>query len=619
MTADNHWPPGGTWLRLAGEFAGFVALFAAYDLAVLHKQIAAPLGVSLVDYIVRDGRTDESTMYMPTVRELADGEYRSTDPYLKERRTLPSIRPRLPSWTGYLCYLAGRTPNGAVVLLHAVPAALSAVLLLRMNCHVVGRPWGRLPTLLAIGGAAFQGNYYVELLRIAELAGPPHYNPELALLGPYSFHLEFSRYFSPSITFGMFMAGLAPAAFDPDLARRRTSLFLGAGIGLQMEAYPHGALILGVLAAALLAIGWRRAAAAGESWPLRCATLLRRTALMGLAAAIVSAPWVWRWSEFRKLPQARDIVERVGFSDERVDTDRTPILVWLGIAVLLRRGANRVAGRPAGELSATPADRFWTALLVASVITTWLPGIPGHYGLFPDPFLIPLRYTSYLAPLLVGYPVALWIRSAGPAWAVGRSGRRWATAATAAYTALLLYGEIAAGRNNAHLYVVTPEMARFRDAVLRDTQQQSIVMTDDLRLTSFLVCETDRYSYVGYGSSSNASTDELVERLMIPSIVAGLAFDEFYLEHYMRGFGLPNGPSGAHWALHHGGDTAPRTEADLRSMYDRLAALPPAKLLARHDFDYAYLTASPPVAPYLDFFDETPTDDLYARKERPPR
>jgi hypothetical protein len=237
----------------------------------------------------------------------------------------------------------------------------------------------------------------------------------------------------------------------------------------------------------------------------------------------------------------------------------------------------------------TPADRFWTAAMIATAATVWVPGLLGQYGLFPQPWLIPLRCLCFTMPALVGYPAVLWFRAARPRWTATRWASGLGVAAMLGYAALLIYGEYAAGRNNAHLFAVTPEMARCRDAVVANTPPQSIVLCDDLRLVSYLACETDRYSFIGYGASSNARTDEMLERLMIPCVLQDMPFEQFHAEYYVVGHGLPYGPTGAHWALHHGGDARPVGVERLRAMYDGLGRLDAAELVAHYPFDFLYL------------------------------
>ncbi len=594
---------GSSWTSGLVQFLCFAALFATYDLKILARQRAAPHGVSLVNYVVRDGRTDESAMYMAALRELVDGETASTDPYLKQHRHAADIRPRLPVWIGYACHWLGANTiadvrvgrvafggatNATVVLMHALLPALAAVLLVRVFSTLVGPGMGFVLALLAIGSVCYQGNFYVNALRLAHLGGPISYNPEFHLFGPHSMHLDFNRYFSPGITFGVFLLGLLPLALDPDMDRRRTPIIVGGAIGLQLESYPHAALVLAAIAACLLAFALIRRRAEKSLAPALQAFVLN-VATMAVACAIVAAPWLWRWSEFRHLAEASDIVQRVGFLDERIDTQRTPILVWLVVALLLRRAANRAANARPGAMLGTPADRFWTAAMIATAATVWIPGLFGQYGLFPQPWLIPLRCLCFVVPVLVGYPAVLWFRAARPLWATARWARSLGIAATVAYAALLFHGEYAAGRNNAHLYAVTPEMARCRESILAHSPPQSTVLCDDLRLVSYLACETDRYSFIGYGASSNASTHELLERLMIPSVLQGMSFEQFHAQHYVVGRGLPHGPTGAHWALHHGGDARPIEFERLRAMYDALAHVEAGQLIARYPFDYLYI------------------------------
>lgn len=618
---------GASWRSGVVQFACFAALFATYDLKILARQRNAPHGVSLVNYIVRDGRTDESAMYMPTVRECVDGDWSSTDPYLKDHRDAPDIRPRLPAWIGAACYrlaeatiadaringiAIGGPTNAAVLLLHVFPPALGAVLLVRIFARLVDRRTAFVLALLAVGGICYQPNYYVNLLRLSHFGGPASYNPELHLFRPYSLHLEVNRYFSPGITFGVFLLGLWLLAVDPELKRRRTAFLTGAGIALQLEAYPHAALVLSTIAGCLLIFATadrRREVGAVKA----TGELAVRAVAMLAALAVVAAPWVWRYFAFRRLPEAADIVQRIGIFDGRVDTQRTPILVWLVVALLLRRAAHRARQGRSSDTDFTGADRLWAAMMFATAGTVWIPGLLGHAGLFPQPWLIPLRCLSFLVPVLVGYPAMLWFRAATPRWAISPWSRRSALAAILAYAALLFHGEYAAGRNNAHLYAITPEMARFRVAVLGHTPPESAVLSDDLRLVSLLVCETDRYAAIGYGASSNASTNELLERLMIPCVLQGMPFERFYADYYLAGRGLPDGPSGAHWALHHGGDVQPVAPERLRAMYERLSQLAARDLAALYPFDYLYLDPARLDARYRPFFAATPDPWLWRR------
>lgn len=594
---DSWWQSGLV------QFLCFAALFATYDLKILARQRNAPDAVSLVNYVVRDGRIDESAMYMAPVRECIDGHWASTDPYLKDHRHEPDIRPRLPMYVGYGCHLLGANTlahaeavgipiggatNAGVLLMHSIPPALAAVLLVRVSATLVGPGMAMVLTLLAVGGICYQGNFYVDALRFTQLGGPASYNPELHLFGPYSLHLEFNRYFSPGITFGIFLLGMWPLAVDPDMIRRRTPLLSGAASGLQLESYPHAALVLAVTAGCLLMFAFRRRRHEA-GFRSAAKSLVTHAALMAAACVIVAAPWGYRYIEFRTLPAAADIMQRVGFYDSRVDTQRTPVLAWLIVALLLRRAAHNAAGaEPAGWFERS-ADRFWAALMVAAAVTVWIPGLLGHAGLFPQPWLIPLRCLCFLVPLLVGYPAVLWFQAARPRWAAMRSSRTLGVAATLGYLAVLFHGEYAAGRNNAHLFAVTPEMARCRRDVLEISPPASILLCDDLRLVSYLVCETDRYSLIGYGASSNATTQEMLERLMIPCVLQGLSFDQFHTNYYAVGHGLPSGPTGAHWALHHGGDARPVEVEILRGMYATLNQLDAAALVRRYPFDYLYL------------------------------
>ena len=605
--------PRRTWRRRAIDFVAFVLLFALYDLTLTNAPAEGKHGISLVNYIVRNGRTDESAMYLPAAREIFDGDWKSTDPYLVEHKRDWDVKPRLPVWISAACHFIGRTPNRTVLLLHTIPPALSAVLLIELSSSLLGVFWARAVTLLSVGGMTYQFNYYIGLLRIADLAGPATYNPEFHLFWPYSLRLDFSRFFSPGISFGFFILGLLPMLADPDFRRSRTAALVGAGVALQLDVYLHGALILGVMAVTLRGIAfWRRAGS------IRANALfhLCRDVFFGVVAgAVVGAPWLVRFFAFRQGEHATEIMHRVGFLDANIDVYRTPVLGWLVLAVVLRRAANRAGGRSPGSFLDTPIDRFWSALLVTSFITGWAPGILGQYELFPDPFLIPFRYLSYLTPLLLAYPIRLWSEA--------KSTRKsWLNALLVAlaigYGSLLFIGEIAAGINDAHLMVVSPEVARFRNEALPKTSPKSTILADDLRIVSYLVCETDRNTTIGYASVSNAGTTELIERLMIPSILVDRSFDEFYAEHYEKGYGLPQGPSGQHWVLHHGGDNHPVPREQLAAMYGAIKALPEREIVDRYPFDSAYIRSGRLAPRFSELLEQTDVESFYwVRTKRP--
>ena len=109
------------WLVL---WSAFALLFSLYDSTVLVANARAPRGASLLNYEVRDGKIDESLMYMPAVRRKALGAWGCTDPYLKEHRREPEIRPCLPGWIGCVLYWLGGGVDGCVVLLHVVVPAV---------------------------------------------------------------------------------------------------------------------------------------------------------------------------------------------------------------------------------------------------------------------------------------------------------------------------------------------------------------------------------------------------------------------------------------------------------------------------------------------------------------
>jgi hypothetical protein len=74
-------------------------------------------------------------------------------------------------------------------------------------------------------------------------------------------------------------------------------------------------------------------------------------------------------------------------------------------------------------------------------------------------------------------------------------------------------------------------------------------------------------------------------------VLQGRSFDDFYQHHYLGFNGLPGGPSGEHWTLHHGSADL-RTlfpEKQLGKMYRSLVRRPAGELLRRFQCDYVYL------------------------------
>jgi hypothetical protein len=614
----NRWLFSISWRAQFVQFALFVAFFSLYDATVLYLGRGAPHGVSLVNYVVRDQRTDESTMYMSAVRELVDKHYESTDPYLKEHRKDPSIRPELPVWIGYLCYKVGGSANVAVFLLHTIFPALGAILLVRLFAGFVTPRIALALVILSIGGACYAINNYFEWLHLAKLSGPYTYTPEEHLFSDSTEHVRFNRFFSPGITFPLLLIGLLPLVSDPDLNRRRSLIAFGLVLGLQLYVYPHAIVFLACVGGAIFAIEIVRNYQLG--WPLKriIGNAARRGAWIAGAALLVAIPYLRQSMSFRASADAADIMARIGFGDDFFGSVRTPVLLWLALAVVLKTSANRRTGHGAWDVLSTSRDRAWLALTLGSAIATWIPGLLSEALSFPTPWLIPLRIVSYLVPVLVAYPLVQWLSALHPAWPTKPWAKPLRVRAMAAYCALLIFGEFAAASRNADGYQITDEMSQFQNVVLTGTKPDSIVMTGDLRLAAWLVCETDRTSFIGYGSSSNASNAELLQRIMTVAILQGKSFDDFYNQCYRHGYGLPEGPSGEHWTLHHGSSGLSYGYARLKKLYSKLQKRSPRSLMHRYDCDYVYLPRDQIAAPFSELVVET-SDPMLQRIKKSQR
>jgi len=596
----------------------FALLFSLYDSSVLLANARAPHGASLLNYEVRDGKIDESLMYMPSIRRKAHGAWGYTDPYIKEHRDQPEIRPCLPAWIGCVLYWAGGGVNGCVVLLHVVLPAAGGVLLVRFFRSFVSLRLALGLALLGVGGACYAINWYLTALHLVPLGISEYfpYCPEKCVLGGDGMlHLQANRFMSPGVTLPWLLVALCALGHDPDLRRPRRAVLVGLVWGLQLYVYPHGFAFLGMLFAALLVVNlwaaWSKTADGAGAPAVR--QTARAALLIGLSAAVVAVPFGVGLLRFRATPNAGDVLLRAGYSDDLWATMHAPIYLWVALAVWLKTLANRAEGRRAWSMTATPQDRLWLALVAVSSLGTWLASALAAIRLFPQPWLIPSRITSFLVPVVVAWPLVVWAKNEWSAAA-----RRWATGVAAAglvlYAALLTCGEVASGVHNAPHYQLTGAMCAFREAVEGQTESEATVMTDDLKLAALLVNATDRYSYLGYGIASNASNEELLERLMVPCVMKGKTFDQFYEQHYRKGFGLPNGPAGGHWVLHHGMTTTDFDRELLAAKYSELVDLRAQELLSRYACDYVYLGADEVEQRYRELLEPTGSPSLFRVK-----
>ncbi|NQT17000.1 MAG: hypothetical protein HQ582_29855, partial [Planctomycetes bacterium] len=542
--------------------------------------------MSLVNYEVRDQRIDESLMYMPAIREKVDGAWDSSDPYIKEHNTHPEIRPPLPTWIGYLLYVVGGGSSGCVLLLHTVFPALGGVLLVRFFRTFVSPRLALALALAGVGTACYSLNRYLTLFHLLPLQSMDLfcYNPERGLLfGDCEQHLWFNRFMSPGITLPPLLVTLCALGKDPDLRSPRLCMGVGLLWGAQLYVYPHGFVFLGMLLGTILLL--RFLARPWDPGKTRQGPLaggaVRAGMLMGVPAMLVSVPFAVAILRFRGAENAGDVLLRVGYCDTLWKTLHPPVYLWLAMAVWFKTLANRSVGRKAWQMMDTPEDRLWLALVVVSSLGCWMASMLGTLRLFPQPWLIPSRIVCFILPVVVAWPLVIWARNE---WSrtVCRWSARTAAAGFVLYALLLASGEIAAGMYNSPHFAITDAMHVFRQTVEQHTKEMTVIMTDDLKLVSFLVNETNRYSFVGYGISSNASNEELTERLMIPCVVQGKDFREFLDQHWEKGFGLPEGPAGKHWIMHHGSENLNPSRERLEKTYQELVGLHPAEALSRY-------------------------------------
>lgn len=601
-----------------GLWSAFALLFSLYDLSVVVANAGAPRGVSLLNYEVRDNKIDEPLMYMPAVQRKAHGAWGYTDPYLKAHRDQPDVRPCLPAWIGCLFYWLGGGINGCVFLLHVVLPATGGVLLVRFFRSFVSGWLAFGLALLGVGSACYAINWYLTALHLVPLGISEHfpYCPDKELLfGERVLHLEANRFMSPGVTLPWLLLALCVLAKDPDVRGSARAVALGVLWGLQLYVYPHAFVFLGMLFAVLFPMNLKAASRTSAEGSLGSAVrrIVRAALLIGFSALVVAIPFAIRLIRFRATRNADDVLLRPGYSDDVWAVMHAPVYLWVTLAVWLKTLANRAEGRRAWSMTATPQDRLWLALVVVSSLGTWLASALASMRLFVAPWLIPLRITSFLVPVIVAWPLVVWAKhewsAAARRWAAG-----FATAGIVLYAALLTYGELASGVHNAPQYRLTDSMRAFRKAVEGQTESEATVMTDDLKLAACLVNVTDRYSYVGYGIMSNASNEELLERLIVPCVLSGKTFEEFYQQHYREGFGVPNGPGGSHWVWHFGTMAIDVDREFLAARYSELAAMPARELLSRYACDYVYLRAGEVEPRYREFLEPTGAARLFRVK-----
>lgn len=612
-----------SWTQRWIEFLFFLILFAAYDSIVLLSQTGQSRNLSLINYIVRDGRTDESAMYWPFVREAAAGRIRTTDPYLVEYQRSPDLKPRLPTLVCAAVLRCMGDTNWSVLIIHALFPAMAALLLVEISAVFISRNAALALTILSVAGVAFAWNDLFVALRVTDLGGPHKYNAIEHFYSGSGLHMEFQRFFSPGLTLFPFLLGLWILLSDAKLQKLKTLAIAGAILGLHTEIYIHGGVTYATLVCSLIALcclrDLQKVPFSRTLW-----NLTWRAGIFFTFTFMTSWPWLMRYRAFRLTPYATEIMFRVGNFDFTPDIYRLPMLAWTFLAIYMRHVALLRECKTSNPSSIrfldNPLDLIWASLVLTEFIAGWFAGIAGDWGLFPCSHLINYRYLSYLAPLMVAYPAALLLNQAR---AQGHQ-----TAVTILKTAgalgmlfslvAILHGEARAALNCAPLYGIPPEIAKIRDEVIPATPPGSVIMTDDLRVTSYLVCESNRKTYIGYASVSLAPTGELIDRLMIPSIVVGRSFEEFERDHYARACGLPQGPNGQHWVLHHGGDIQPVPKEVLAERYEGLRRLPAEDLFHRYRFDFAYFQGVSPIEPYGSLLRPTKVEGLYQRSSVAP-
>jgi hypothetical protein len=546
-------------MRLLLATVGFAVLFSLYDVSILWHG-----GDTLANYaLLRDGRDDEVLMYLPAMRNVADGGAAAGECYLADHRGEPSIRPPLPALAGGWLLRATGSESATILLLHVVPPVIGAILLLLAWDPHLPTPWLVLAGILSVCSAAYAAGRRVLDLFVSTDDAQRAYEFWRVSLGYHNsyyrhFHLEFTRFLSPGMTFLFVAASLWLVRDSSRWLKPKTAWMFGALTAFQLYVYPHNAFFMGVLwTVGVIAVALENPKPA-----------LWQAMRFAAAAALTAVPFAVRVMQFKTLPLATEIVQRAGYVDAPFKALRWPLLLWLAAAALVVL------------MVRIKADRVWYVTAASCFLALLGSAAAAPMGALPQSWLMGTRIVVFIVPFIVLIPFVI-------GWGATQNGlvAGWILVALCGQSLAISEwraGEFVAGRMR-----LSDDDKAFLAVVESDTKPFDVVLTDDLRHACLMVSRTNRRSYVAYGICSNASNKELLERLMIPGVICGRTFDEFLAEDYLKGRGTFNGPNGRHWVLHHQNDIKPLDDSFVRATYDELVSLSPKELLSRYRFDYA--------------------------------
>ena len=238
-------------------------------------------------------------------------------------------------------------------------AAAGAVLLVRIFSVMVGPKAAIAVTLLSVGGVVYASHQYLEWLRLIDLPSTFSYNPELHLAQKYAGHLGYNRFFSPGTTLPLLLIGLLPLLRDADLRQRKSLLIFGALLGLQLYVYPHAILFLGLVGLAAIGISalgdWRRQ---GETLQTVRKTL-RRIGLVAVPSVVVGIPFLVEYKNFHHWHISKDVIARIGLSDEFANSAGPIVFAWLAVGIALKWIVDRSNKGSADRFGRWPIGFGW--------------------------------------------------------------------------------------------------------------------------------------------------------------------------------------------------------------------------------------------------------------------
>lgn len=447
-----------------------------------------PLVVTDVSFLT----VDETYSYGPRVREVMDERWAVTDPIVYEHKS------RWPFWfpveqvlLGAMGRWLGSAPRVYVISDFLFPP-LDFLLLAKFLALVTGS------TALALLGALaiLAGGGQNSLLLLVDL-GRAVMGGSSERLAALVRPLEFSRLFTPELTFIPFIGGLVALYLALTRASVRWAVVAGVCLALLIPSY----LYYWMFFAAGVGLLWLEAAARGDGPRVKVLT-----AALGLGFLLALPYWI-SYARFMGLPEALEVTTRFG-------AERGRYVVWPGVKDLVLMAATALLWWRTREEPFRFLLAFWVGLIACrnvQLVTGYMVQTV-HWGYRVGY----IWQTITIVALLAAIPRLA--AKAGLVDSLKNSGlwiRRLALAGVPLLLVSIAGYQVTLSRNTAHAFALPPGFAEALDWINRETPRDSVIVTPSFETNMLIPVYTHANVFMPNGNLSLAPTEELIERLLI--------------------------------------------------------------------------------------------------------